>query len=114
ARRVRDRLQVIRRSEVCVGSRDGGELAREQSRHGLRKRVAEVGILRAAAVARPPARVYGEAHQVGETLDLLGAGSGAAGQSSEPLQVDWFTAARSEVRVDEREVGEFVLRVVVD
>jgi hypothetical protein len=46
----------------------------------LGQRVAEVGVLRVAAVARPPARVDGQLHQIREPSNLLGARCFAARQ----------------------------------
>jgi hypothetical protein len=81
---------------------------------GLRQGVAEVGVLRVAAVARPEARVDGQLHQVGQTPDLLRAGGRAAGQGAEPVQVDRFRAVRFQVGVDEGGVRDLVVGVVVD
>ena len=83
-------------------------------RDGLRKGVAEVGVLRIAAVARPEAGVDGQLHQVGEPSDLLRAGRLAARQGAELVQVDRFRAVRLQVGVDEREVADLVVGVVVD
>ena len=72
ARRVGDRLEVVRRGEVGVGSGNRRKLPLSQAWDGLRERVAEVGVLRVAAVARPPTRVHGELHQVGEPARSAG------------------------------------------
>src|SRR5262249_14050447 len=53
-------------------------------------------------------------HEIGETSDLLGACRLAAGQRAKAIQIGCFLALRSQVRVEEREVGELILRVVVD
>src|SRR6185369_4048059 len=49
-----------------------------------------------------------------EPSDLLRACRFAAGQSSELIQVNGLRALRSEVRVDEDLMCEFVFRIVVD
>jgi hypothetical protein len=53
-RRVGDRLQVVCRIEVGIRPRNGRKLSLSQAGNGLEKGVAEIGILGAAAVARPP------------------------------------------------------------
>jgi hypothetical protein len=79
--------------QVGVGPGDRRELAAQEPGNGRRERVAEVRVLGAAAVARPPRGVDRERHQVGEPLDLLGARRGAALKRAEPPQIDWLTAA---------------------
>ena len=78
------------------------------------ERVAEVGVFGVAAVARPPARIDGQLHQVGEPPDLLRAGGFAARQRGEFFEVDRVGTTRFQVRVQEREVRELILGVVVD
>jgi hypothetical protein len=53
-RRVGDRLQVVCRLEVGIRPRNGWKLSLSEAGNGLGKRIAEIGILGAAAVARPP------------------------------------------------------------
>ena len=100
--------------EVGVGARDRRVLAGGEVWDGLRERVAEVGVLRVAAVARPEAGVDGELHQVGEPTDLLRAGRLAARQGAELVQVDRVRAVRLQVGVDEGGVADLVVGVVVD
>src|SRR5256886_14955230 len=83
-------------------------LPNRQSWDGLREGVAEVGVLRVAAVARPEAGVDGQLHQVREASDLLRAGGLAARQLAELVQVDCFRAVRLQVGVDEGGVGDLV------
>jgi hypothetical protein len=91
-----------------------GNCPAARSGDGLRQGVAEVGVLRVAAVARPEAGVDGQLRQVGEASDLLRAGRLATGQGAELVQVDRLPAARLQVRVDEGGVRELVVGVVVD
>src|SRR6476659_4042727 len=74
ARRIGDRLQVVRRSKVAIVSRDGWKLSHAQALDRLRKGVSEIWILVIAAVARPPTGIHCKLHQVGESADLLSAG----------------------------------------
>ena len=76
------------RAEVGVGAGDRRMLPGSEAWDGLREGVAEVGVLRVAAVARPEAGVDGQLHQVGEPSDLLRAGRLAARQGAELVQVD--------------------------
>src|SRR5258706_8871501 len=92
ARRVGYRLDVFRGGEVGIGPGNGRKLPFTQTRDGLRECVTEIGVLRAAAVARPPAGVHGELHEVGETSNLLGTGRFAARQRAKLIQIDWFRA----------------------
>src|ERR1700731_3453690 len=73
SRGVGDRLDVVVRGEVVVGSWNCGMLPHSQTRDCLWKRVTEVGVLRATAVPSPPTGVHGKLHEVGESSDLLGA-----------------------------------------
>src|SRR5258708_2844760 len=71
--RVGDRLDVVRGGQVPIVSGNGRKLPFQQTRDSGWERVTEIGVLRAAAVARPPTGVHGELHQVGEPeLVLLG------------------------------------------
>ena len=62
-------------------------LPNRQSWDGLREGVAEVGVQRVAAVARPEARVDGQLHQVREPSDLLSAFRLTARQSTKLIQI---------------------------
>ena len=114
AGRVGDRLEVVGRAEVVVAAWDCRELPCAEARDCLRERVAEVGVLRVAAVAGPEAGVDGQLRQVGETSDLLGAGRLAARQGAELVQVDRLCAVGLQVGVDEADVAHLVVGVVVD
>ena len=111
---VCDRLEMLLRRQVCVRAWDAGELAGGEIGDRLGERVAEVGILRGAAVPRPPARVHRQSHQVGEPPDPPCAGGFAARQRLEPIEVGGALALGLEVRVEKREMGELVLGVVMD
>ena len=102
------------RAKVVIAAGDRGELPGREARHRLREGVAEVGVLRVAAVARPVARVDGELHQVGEPSDLRCASRLAAGEGAERVEVDRLGSARLQVRVDEVGVALLVVGVVVD
>ena len=106
--------RCLRGPQVVVAAGDRGELPGCEARDRLREGVAEVGVLRVAAVARPVARVDGELHQVGEPSDLRCAGRLAAGEGAERVQVDRLRTARLQVRVDEVGVALLVVGVVVD
>jgi hypothetical protein len=105
---------VVGRGEVGVGAGDRRVLAGGEVGDGVWENVAEVGVLRVAAVARPEAGVDGQLHQVGQPPDLLGSGCLAAGQGAELVQVDRLRAVRLQVSVDESEVADLVVGVVVD
>ena len=89
-------------------------LPNRQSRDGLRERVAEVGVQRVAAVARPEAGVDGQLHQVCEPPDLLGPGGLTARQSAKLIQIDGLGPFRSQIGVKEREMADLIVGVVVD
>src|SRR5438093_13662656 len=78
--------------ERVVVSGDPRELSLAQSRHRLREGVAEIGVLGAAAVARPPTGVDRELHQAGQPADLLSAGRSTARQRAKPIEIDGFRA----------------------
>ncbi len=80
----------------------------------MREGVAEIRILRTAAVTRPPTRVYGKLRKVGQTAELIGAGRFAAGQSAELVENHGVCALGSEIRIDENLMAEFVFRIVVN
>src|SRR6266699_5207379 len=82
SRRVGDRLEVSRDGWgiprfkallVIIVSGNRRKLPLEQPWNSLSERVTEIGVLGAAAVARPITGVHGELHEVGEPPDLLGA-----------------------------------------
>jgi hypothetical protein len=101
ASRVGDRLQVVGWGEVGVCARDRRMLAAGEAGDGVWENVAEVGVLRVAAVARPEAGVDRQLHQVGQPSDLLGAGRRAARQGAELVEVDGLLAVHLQVGVDE-------------
>ena len=111
---VGDRLDVVMRLEVGVRTRDRGESAFLQAGNGLREAGTEVRVLRGAAVARPPARVHRQFHQVGQASYLCCAFRLAAGQRTERIEVHRFGAPGFQVGVDKREVALLVVGVVVD
>src|SRR6266516_1758037 len=113
---VGDRLNVLSGGKVTIVSGNGWMLAHIQTRNRLREGgVIDIGVLRAAAVARPETGVHSELHEVGESsLVLLGTCRLTAGQRAKPIQIDWLRALGSQVRVDEREVSELILSIVVD
>ena len=88
----------------------------EQARHGLGKHEIriEVGVVVAAAVARPPARIEGELHEVGEPRLSARSGRRAARQSAKLVQIDRRGAFRFQVAIEELEVRDLVVGVVVD
>src|SRR5438132_2476793 len=108
---------MVRGREVFVRSWNRGMLTRRDRRYGLRKRVVErrIGVFCAASVARPPTRIHGELHEIGQPL--LGpvcSGRLAARQLSEALEADRRATVRRQVAVDEAEMRELILGVVVD
>src|SRR5258708_38909157 len=114
ARRVGDRLDVVSGGEVAIVSGNRRKLPFTQTRDGLSERVTEIGVLRAAAVARPPTGVHGELHEVGEPSDLLGACRSTARQRAKAIQIDGLRALRSQVCVEEGEVADLILGIIVD
>src|SRR6266852_1661476 len=83
--RVGDRLEMIFGGQVAIVSGNRRELPRTQTGDCLSESVTEVGILRAAAVPRPPTGVHRELHEVGEPSDLLGACRLTAWQGAKPI-----------------------------
>ncbi len=71
ARSIGDCLNVVIRREVVVGPRNGRMLAHIQSGDGLIEGVAEIRVLVANAIARPPTGIHSELHEVGKPPDLL-------------------------------------------
>ena len=107
-------LNKVGIGRVSIGSGDRGVLSHGQCGNGLRSRIAEVGVLGAAAIARPPTGVDGELHQVGETSELIGSSGLAAGQGAEAIEVDGVGTLRFQVRVDEDFVAQLVFGVVMN
>ncbi len=114
ASRVGDGLDMFLRGQIGVGAWDGRELPLAQTGYSLREGIAEIGILRAATVARPPAGVHRELHQVGKATDLLGARRLAARQSAKLIQIDGINAFRYQVGIDESEVAHLIFGIVMD
>ncbi len=79
ARGIGDRLNEVGIVRVSVSSGNRRMLPNSQGRNGLSERVAEIGILSAAAVASPPARIHRQLHQVGEPSELVRTRRFAAG-----------------------------------
>src|SRR6266516_2425383 len=71
---IGDCLEVIWGVEIIIVSRNGWKLPCTQPRDGLWEGVSKIGVLRVAAIARPPTGVHSELHEVGEQSDLLGTG----------------------------------------
>ena len=73
--------------QIGVASRNRRKLPGEQARHGLGKYEigVQVGVMRVAAIARPPARVQRKLHQVRQPSNLLSATRFAAGHLPEPV-----------------------------
>ena len=116
AGRVGDRLQVVRRSEVAIVSRNRRKLPSSQAWDGLREGVAEVGVQRVAAVARPETGVDGQLHQVGEPVpdQSLNSGGSATHQGAKLIQIDGFGAFRGQIRIKEPCVGNLIVGVIMD
>ena len=79
--------------EVPIGSRYRWERPGHKTRNGRRKAVAEVRVLIAASISRPPGRIDGQVHQIRQSLDLLRAGRRAARQLPERAEIDWLATA---------------------
>src|SRR5882724_1821556 len=89
-------------------------LPNRQSWDGLREGVAEVGVQRVAAIARPEAGVDGQLHQVREPSDVLSTGRLTARQSTKLIQIDGLGPFRSQIGVKERGVGDLIIGVIMD
>ena len=76
--------------------------------------ISEIRVLVIAAVARPPTRVHGKLHQIGEPSDLPSAGRVTAGQSTKLIQIDAIGPFRSQIGVKERGVGNLIVGVIMD
>src|SRR5262249_6317498 len=96
SRRVGDRLNVLRRIEIIICAGNTRKMSGTQPRYGLRKREPriEIGILRAASVARPPTRIHFEQHEVGEPSDLLRTGRLTAWQRAKRIEIDRIRVLR--------------------
>src|SRR5713226_3983537 len=70
-RSIGDCLNVVVRREVVVGPGNGRMLAHIQSGDALIEGVAEIRVLVADAIARPPTGIHSELHEVGKPPDLL-------------------------------------------
>ena len=111
---VGDRLDVARRREVMVRSRNSRKLALEQTGNGRRKGIAEIGILPAAAVTRPPGGVDGKLHEIGEPGFSAGPGSLATGQRSKLVEIGRSRAHGHQICVQESKVSDLVIGIVVN
>src|ERR1700676_1888866 len=85
---VANGLQKILRFEIFIGSGNGRVLTDRQGWNCLRECVPEIRISSAAPISGPPSCVDRELHKVGKASDLLGAGSLAAWQGAELIEVD--------------------------
>ncbi|HYL43133.1 MAG TPA: hypothetical protein VEU97_07100 [Ktedonobacteraceae bacterium] len=113
-RRVGNRLDVVMGGQVAIVSGNRRKLPFTQTRDSLSERITEIGVLRATAVAGPPAGVHRELHEVGEPSDLPGACRFTARQRAKLIQIDGIRALGDQIGVDEREVAELILGIVVD
>src|SRR6266511_4528399 len=91
---IRDCLEVIWGVEIIIVSRNGWKLPCTQPRDSLWEGVSKIGILRVAAVLRPPTGVHGELHEIGEPSNLLGTSRFTAGQGAELVQINCLCALR--------------------
>ena len=81
-------LNVLEGEQVGICPRNGRELSVVQIRNRLLESGwIDVGIIRAAAIARPPTGVHRELHQVGQPQLSAGSRRGAAWQCAERFQV---------------------------
>ena len=114
---IGDRLEMVGDARWCTPSEiviapGNGRAIHNVDR--LRKGVAEVRILRAAAVASPPAGIHVEIHEVCEPADLLSACRLAAGQGAKLVEIDCVRTLGRQKGVDELRVRKFIVGVVVD
>ena len=114
ARRVSDCLEMDGIRKIGIGSWNRWELPRYQTGNGLREGIAKIRVFVITPVAGPPTGVHAELHEVGKPADLLRAGRRAARQRAKPVQIHRLHAVCNQVRIDEFEVAEFVVRVVVN
>ena len=113
-RSVGDRLDVVVRSQVVVSFGNCRMLAHVQTWNCWIECVAEVRILAATAIARPPACINCKLHQVGQPADLLRPGRFAAWQRAKLVQVDCIRAFGRQKSIDEDLMGQLIFGVVVD
>ena len=78
------------------------------------ERVAEIGVLGAATVTRPPGSIDAELRQVCQPAKLICARRLTAWESTELVQIDRFSALGGQVFVDEHFVRKFVFGIVMD
>src|SRR5260370_5593617 len=67
-----------------------------------------------AMVPGPPTGVHGKLHEICEPSDSPGASRFAARQGAEHIQIDWLSLYRSQIRINELEVGDFILSIIVN
>src|SRR5580692_302931 len=103
-RGIRDHLNMIRVVEIRI--RDGNRRS-VGDRYGLRKRRAEIRILR-AAVADEPAGVDVQMHKIGEAAEILRPRGLASLQSAELVEIHGLRALAFEICVDKSGVADFV------
>ena len=101
-------------TQIGIGAGNGGVLPDGQCGKRLRERVAEVRILRRAAISRPPTCIHRKLGKVGKPAKLVGARRFATGQSTELVEVHGVRALGGEICVDENLVAKFIFRVVVN
>src|SRR4029077_14811716 len=89
---VGDCLNKVRIVRVRVSSGNRRMLPDGQGGDGLSRGIAEVGVLGATAVTRPPPGVDGELRQISKAAELVGACRFAAGQGAEAIEVDGICA----------------------
>src|SRR5215469_14763205 len=91
SRRVGDRLNVERRSEVGVASGDCRKASRaKQIGNSLRKskRWIEVGVVGVTAIPSPPTGVHGELHEVSKPGLSAGPSGRTARQGAELVEIN--------------------------
>src|SRR4030095_5322986 len=103
------------RIQIVIRSRYGRVLTAVQVRHCLfEHRGIYVRIVRAAAIARPPAAVYRQVHQVRQPRPAPRSWGFASFELAERIQVYWLGTPGNEIRIDERRVTDLVVGVVVN
>jgi hypothetical protein len=116
-RRVGDRLNVIRGSEVGIASGDCRKFPGEQAWDRLRELEswAKIRVMGAAAIPRPPTGVDGELHEIGEPFFcFVGPCRLTALQRAKLIEVNLLCALRLQIGVDEGLVADLILGIVVD
>jgi hypothetical protein len=114
--RVSDRLKVVARGQVGIGSRNCRKLPAKQSwdRLGKREVGIQVRVIDRAAIPSPVTGIHGELHEVCKPSDLLCPCRLTTRQSTKLIEVDWIGPLRNQIRVDESEVGHLILGIVMD